>query len=57
MNGRATIGLVLIAIGALLWFVTPGHVTWGNHHYLRHGASYALLFVGALFLITGSRGR
>jgi hypothetical protein len=57
MNGRATIGLVLIAIGALLWFVTPGHVTWGNHHYLRHGASYALLFVGALFLIAGSRGR
>ena len=33
----------------------PGHVTWGNHHYLKHVFSYGLMGVGALFLLTSAR--
>jgi hypothetical protein len=55
MKGPAVIGLVLLAAGALIFFTTPSHVTWGNHHYLKHFVSYGLLAVGALFLLVGSR--
>ena len=49
------IGLVLVVAGALIWFVTPHHVTWGNHHYFRHLLSWGLMGAGALFLLVGSR--
>lgn len=55
MKGPALIGLVLLAAGALVLFGTPGHVTWGNHHYLKHVFSYGLMGVGALFLLTSAR--
>ena len=55
MKGPAVIGLVLLAAGALVLFGTPSHVTWGNHHYLKHVLGYGLLGVGALFLVTGAR--
>jgi len=55
VNPRALIGVVLLAAGALLWFFTPGHVTWGNHHYLKHLVTWGLIGVGALFLIVGAR--
>ena len=55
MNARARIGSVLLALGGVLWVVTPHHVTWGNHHYLRHVVVYGLIGVGALFLLTGLR--
>ena len=55
MNPRAAIGLALLALGVLLWFFTPSHVTWGNHHYVKHFVIYGLVAVGALFLIVGRR--
>jgi len=55
VNARASIGLALLALGVLLWFFTPTHVTWGNHHYLKHLVIYGLVGVGALFLIVGRR--
>ena len=55
MSPRALIGLVLLGVGALIWFVTPGGVTWGNHHYFKHLASWGLISAGALFLLVGSR--
>ena len=55
MKGPAIIGLVLLAAGGLILFGTPSHVTWGNHHYLKHFVSYGLIAVGALFLVAGSR--
>ena len=55
MNPRARIGSVLLALGGVLWVVTPHHVIWGNHHFLRHGVVYGPIAVGALFLITGLR--
>jgi hypothetical protein len=55
VNPRALIGGVLLAAGVLLWFFTPAHVTWGNHHYLKHAVIYGLVGAGALFLIVGRR--
>jgi hypothetical protein len=55
VNGRAVIGLFFLAAAALLWMVTPAHVTWGNHHYLKHIAIYSLAGLGALFLVVGRR--
>ena len=55
MNPRASIGLVLLVAGVLVWFFTPSHVTWGNHHYLKHFVMYGLIAVGALFLVVGRR--
>lgn len=55
MKGPAVIGAVLLAAGALILFMTPSHVTWGNHHYLKHVVSYGLIGIGALFLLVGSR--
>ena len=55
MKGPAVIGLLLLAAGALVLFNTPAHVTWGNHHYLKHVVSYGLMGVGALFLLTSAR--
>ena len=55
MKGPAVIGVVLLVAGGLVLFVTPSHVTWGNHHYLKHFVSYGLIAVGALFLLVGSR--
>ena len=55
MNGRAIIGLVLLAAGVFIWFTTPSNVTWGNHHYLKHFVQYGLIAAGALFLIVGAR--
>lgn len=57
MNPRARIGSVLLALGGVLWVVTPHHATWGNYHYLRHGVVYGLIAVGALFLLTGLRSK
>ena len=55
MKGPAVIGLVLLAAGVLVLLGTPGHVTWGNHHYLKHLLSYGLMGVGALFLVASAR--
>ena len=55
MRGPAVIGLVLLAVGAAIWLFTPSHVTWGNHHYVKHFVSYGLMGVGALFLLVGTR--
>ena len=55
MKGPAVIGLLLLAAGALVLLGTPSHVTWGNHHYLKHVFSYGLMGVGALFLLTSAR--
>ncbi len=57
MNPRARIGSVLLALGGVLWVVTPHHATSGNYHYLRHGVVYGLIAVGALFLLTGLRSK
>jgi hypothetical protein len=57
MRGPTSIGLVLLAAGAAIYFFTPHHVTWGNHHYLRQWISYGLMGVGALFVLVGSRRR
>lgn len=56
MNPRAKIGALLVALGGAVWFFTPSHVTWGNHHYVHHIAGYALMAIGAVFLLAGSRG-
>ena len=45
MKGPAVIGLVLLAVGGWFLFTTPGNVTWGNHHYLKHLVSYGCLGV------------
>jgi hypothetical protein len=55
VNPRASIGLALLVAGVLIWFFTPSHVTWGNHHYVKHIVTYGLIGVGALFLIVGRR--
>jgi hypothetical protein len=55
VNSRAAIGLALLIVGAVIWFFTPRHVTWGNHHYLKHVVSWGLIGVGALFLLVGRR--
>ena len=55
MNSRASLGVSLLLVGALIWFFTPSHVTWGNHHYLKHALSFGLMGLGALFLVVGSR--
>ena len=57
MNPRAKIGAVLVLLGAAVWLFTPSHVVWGNHHYVHHIAGYALMAIGAVFLLAGSRGR
>jgi hypothetical protein len=57
MKGPLVIGLVCLAAGGFLWFTTPHNVTWGNHHYFKHLASYALLGIGALFTIVGVRSK
>ena len=57
MKGPTVIGLILLAAGAILWYVTPHNVTWGNHHYVRHILSYGLLGLGAIFTLVGARGR
>ena len=56
MNGRARIGLLFLVAGAALLYLTPHHVTWGNHHYIKHAVTYGLLGIGAIFLLAGSRG-
>lgn len=55
MNGRASLGVSLLLAGALIWFFTPSHVTWGSHHYLKHALSFGLMGLGALLLVVGSR--
>jgi hypothetical protein len=55
VKGPTVIGLVLLVAGIAVWLITPRNVTWGNHHYLKHIASYGLMGVGALFLLVGSR--
>ena len=45
MNSRTAVGLGLLALGVLVWMVTPRNVTWGNHHYLRHWLTYGLIAV------------
>jgi hypothetical protein len=55
VNGRAVIGIVCIAAAALLWIFTPGHVTWGNHHYARHFVIYGLVAVGGIFVLVGAK--
>jgi len=57
MNSRAKMGALLVAIGGAIWFFTPSNVTWGNHHYVHHAVGYALMGIGAVFLLAGSRGR
>jgi hypothetical protein len=57
MKGPTTIGLVLLLAGVGLWLFTPSHVTWGNHHYLKHWLAYGLMGVGALFTLVGARRR
>ena len=46
---------VLLAVGGWFMFTTPGNVTWGNHHSLRHLVSYGCLGLGALFVFVGMR--
>lgn len=55
MNPRALIGFFLLAVGAAIWLFTPHNVTWGNHHSLRHFASWALIGLGGIFLLVGAR--
>ncbi len=55
MNSRAVIGVIFLAAGAVVWLGTPGHVTWGNHHYLRHVVSAVLVALGLLFVFVGAR--
>jgi hypothetical protein len=55
VNGRAAIGIVCIAAAALLWIFTPGHITWGNHHYARHFVIYGLVALGGVFVLVGAR--
>ena len=55
MNGRAKLGVALLAIAIAIWALTPSHVTWGNHHYVKHAVAGLLAGVGLIFLLTGTR--
>jgi uncharacterized membrane protein YidH (DUF202 family) len=52
---QTKIGLAMVAAGTAIWAFTPSHVTWGNHHYIKHALAGFLLGIGALFLLVGSR--
>jgi hypothetical protein len=55
VKAQSLIGLVLVGLGALLWFRTPGGITWGNHHYLKHIAAAILCGLGVVFFMAGAR--
>jgi hypothetical protein len=55
VKGPSLIGIVLVALGVLLWWRTPGGVTWGNHHYLKHVLAAALCGLGVVFFMAGAR--
>jgi len=52
---QAKIGTAMLAAGCAIWAFTPSHVTWGNHHFIKHALAGALIGMGALFLFVGSR--
>lgn len=56
MNPRAKIGAILIAVGLAIWLFTPFQATCGEHHYVRHIIGYAVMGLGAVFLLAGARG-
>ena len=57
MKGPTVIGLLLLLGGIALYLFTPGHVTWGNHHYVKHWLAYGMMGVGAIFTLVGARSR
>ena len=55
MKPQAKIGTALLAAGCAIWAFTPSHVTWGNHHYVKHALAGGLVGLGLVFLLVGSR--
>ncbi|HXN55096.1 MAG TPA: hypothetical protein VN874_02415 [Myxococcales bacterium] len=56
MNQRAKVGAVMVAVGLAIWFFAPFQATFGEQHYVRHVIGYAVMGLGAVFLLAGARG-
>jgi hypothetical protein len=56
VNQRAKVGAVMVAVGLAIWFFVPFQATFGEQHYVRHVIGYAVMGLGAVFLLAGARG-